>query len=312
MNTPGRQLRIGLWGAPGSGKTTFLAALAVAAARHPGAWVMSGVDEESAGFLRSATDLLTSARRFPESTAHPTELRFRFTGQREVPRRTLFRRVVDVENVSFELEVLDVPGSLFSASSIDDHRSDSLVDHLENCDGIVYLLDPEQEARQQDSFRYFHPIAQQLMARIMSSKTYSGTRLPQPVAVCLTKFDQPTVYRTASLRGFTVHQAEPPYQPVVPNELAADFYGLLVEHSANNTDLLDIGLRNYFSEVQYFVTSAIGFHMPGVRFQPADHLNVQRVGPGPNDFTIRGKISPINVFEPLLWLYDTAQATRPS
>ena len=58
--------RVGLWGAPGSGKTTFLAALNIAVNRARNQDLMIfGVDDVSTDFLVQNTAMLTQERRFP-------------------------------------------------------------------------------------------------------------------------------------------------------------------------------------------------------------------------------------------------------
>ena len=61
--------RVGLWGAPGSGKTTFLAALNIAVNRARNQDLMIfGVDDGSTDFLVQNTAMLTQERRFPPAT----------------------------------------------------------------------------------------------------------------------------------------------------------------------------------------------------------------------------------------------------
>src|SRR5262249_46536638 len=78
-----QELPLGLWGAPFSGKTTYLAALHIAATRWngPGHWIMNGVDDISSDRLVEWTDLLVRQRRFPEATWGSENLLFRFTGE---------------------------------------------------------------------------------------------------------------------------------------------------------------------------------------------------------------------------------------
>ena len=80
--------RIGLWGAPGSGKTTYLAALQIAVNRAQDRNLMIfGVDDSSTDFLVENTAMLTRERRFPAATALQQQLSWVLQLQTEVPVR---------------------------------------------------------------------------------------------------------------------------------------------------------------------------------------------------------------------------------
>lgn len=334
---PPKQLRIGLWGPPGSGKTTFLAALYIAIQRREGQgnWIMSGADENAHRFLLESMHHLTTSKTFPTMTFDATGMVFHFVGERVVMRRNKWGvKMPEIEKIAFDLEVLDVPGSMYgysadrqpdrqdggededgfqvralrtpspSPENITDH-DDRLLDHLQMCQGIIYLFDPQRDARAGDAFQFFYPVIQRLAGRIIGQYNFAGTRLPQHVAVCVTKFDQPDVYRKAYVRGFTIQDGEPPFLPRVDNDRAADFFQLLCEDPNTYTDLVAKGLRSHFHTLGYFVTSSIGFYVADQRFRPHDCMNVVRTGPGTTDFRIKGKVYPINVFEPLLWLQQS-------
>ena len=56
---------VGLWGAPGSGKTTFLAALYIAVARSSQDMNIFGADDKSTEFMVESNRMLTKEHRFP-------------------------------------------------------------------------------------------------------------------------------------------------------------------------------------------------------------------------------------------------------
>lgn len=150
-----KMLRVGLWGAPGSGKTTFLSALTIAAMRSERPLLVFGADEQSTDFLVHGTEAITGGRRFPPSTTSLPELRFTVRLQTNVTSRRRFGRMA-AEPVSVELniEMLDTPGMLFgSAPEVERHGNTSQlplpeadeIGRLADCDGIIYLFDPTQE-----------------------------------------------------------------------------------------------------------------------------------------------------------------------
>lgn len=330
---PPAQLRLGIWGPPGSGKTTYLAALRIAALRSdiPGNWIMNGTDPMSRRFLTDATDLLTDEHAFPVATEVQSNMVFRFTGERRVEYKPRFgRATVTTEPDAFELEVLDVPGGYYETKRASDPGLDDggmefpdsmadvssepfenseLLDHLQLCQGIIYLFDPERDFRQGDAFKYFHGTLEELAARTFQHG-YTEPRLPHRVAVCITKFDQPYVYRTAFQRGFTVQDGRPPHFPLVEDRRAAEFFHALAKDDHTNTDLVASALRKYFfpDRVRYFVTTSVGFHIKNGRFNLQDHSNVARDEDG--QYRIRGKVHPRNVLEPLLWMNESLKGGR--
>ncbi|MGV9680895.1 hypothetical protein ACWDSJ_36970 [Nocardia sp. NPDC003482] len=332
---PPVQLRLGMWGPPASGKTTFLAALKIATllSRRPGNWIMNGTDGPSSRFLQQMTDLLADQRVFPTATDAANGMTFRFTGERSVPGSPRFpgglgRRQPMTAREAFELDVLDVPGGTHAPDHTGadeepdlefadtdpiefDEMSDrtQMLDHLQACQGIVYLFDPGRDVRLGDAFKYFQGTLEELSSRIFQPG-YHGTRLPHCVAVCITKFDQPYVYQEAFRRGYSVRDTAPPYFPMVEDGRAGEFFHELCKDDHTNTNLVAKALERYFYEdrVKYFVTSSIGFYSVNGRFQARDPHNVEQVGDG--DFRIRGKVHPLNVIEPLIWLFDNLKAKR--
>lgn len=334
-------VRIGLWGAPGSGKTTYLASLNVAVNRWhgPGNWIMNGVTDESSEFLTHSTNLLTRQHVFHNATSDPQNVIFRFTGTEAPPpvRRGVFGRAKPVapQRVAFELDVLDVPGWYYRSNGhpveqqLDDEFSiagapggqrvtsltdteDQLLDHLEMCGGIIYLFDPVRDARTGDAFDFFHRMLEKLARRIFEQERYQGTYLPQHLAVCVTKFDDPEIYKAARRYGLTVQSEHPPHLPLVPDGYADEFFQRLCHESPNGTaDLVRGALSNHFDpqRLRVFVTSAIGFYVgDGRRFRPNDYANIKRGDDGQD--RIRGGVFPINVLEPLLWIHSRLRNAR--
>jgi hypothetical protein len=323
-----QKLRIGLWGSLSSGKTTYLAALNVASTRWngPGHWIMNGADGISSDRLVEWTDLLMRQRTFPPATLDPQNLRFRFTGldgeQRRQCRWAL--RPVPPQRQAFEL---DVPGGWYRDQPLLDDsevpfgedvaevnerspNEEDLIDRLASCSGLIYLFDPARDARNGDAFDFFHRTLERLARRAFEQVRCQGSRLPHHVAVCITKFDQPEVYKLARRYGLTVQAELPPGMPYVPDEHADEFFQLLCHSSRGNADMVRAALANYFdpAKIRVFVTSAVGFYVgERRRFRPNDYANVENGASGRDH--IRGYVYPINVLEPLLWLQ---RSSRPA
>lgn len=320
-------MRIGLWGALSSGKTTYLAALNIAATRWNGSrhWIMNGVDGISSDRLVEWTDLLARQRTFPPATSDTDNLLFRFTGLDGEHRRQSrwARRPVPPQRQAFDLDVpggwyrnrplLENPKASFGEDSTPaDERSpneEGLIEHLESCCGIIYLLDPFGDAREGDAFDLFHGVLERLARRMFEKARYREARLPHHVAVCITKFDRPEMYKLARRYGLAMRSELPPGMPYVPDEHAGEFFQLLCRNSRGNADMVSAALANHFdpAKIRVFVTSAVGFYVgERRRFRPNDYANVENGASGRAH--IRGNVHPINVLEPLLWLQRSSRS----
>src|SRR5215472_10331503 len=111
---PPRQARrtIGLWGAPGSGKTTFLGALYLAANRSGGGVTIVGENHDSTSFMSDSFRLLTREQRFPPATQSLTP----FSWQVRVEGRAGTGPVTpSTAPVRFSIDLMDAPGAIHNA-----------------------------------------------------------------------------------------------------------------------------------------------------------------------------------------------------
>jgi hypothetical protein len=333
--------RIGLWGAPQSGKTTFLAALNIAAISQPAApgrpsWIVIGGDDDAGAFLTENTDLLQNRHVFPSATPGLTALSWRFIGPPGPGGRLSgrgLRRGPRPEQTVFVVELLDVAGRYYGSSApknalparsvfadeeelgVFDDEADTpdewelLLDHLSMCDGLVYLFDPVREQRNNDSYEFFQRTLEQVTRRCYEANRLRGGKLPHFLAVCVTKFDEPAVFRQAFRTGVVMTGDEPERIPQVPDNLAKAFFDRLCDDSPEGSARLVRGsINNFFSadRISYFISSAVGFYIgPSGYFRTHDFTNVVRSG---GEARIRGAIRPINVLEPFLWLEESTRA----
>ncbi|RSN48578.1 hypothetical protein DMH08_33785 [Actinomadura sp. WAC 06369] len=326
MERPVRELRrIGLWGAPESGKTTFLAALQVAVLRSPEQWMLFGVNEESNDFLDTQTSMLTQHRQFPPATRFSNPLSWTLRGTTTVETGKRFGRRTKAVPMEFNIDLVDTPGAVFASKGVpgeamagggdnlgfdepDERPSeieeDDVIEHLAGCDGIVYLFDPTRERRRGDSYSYFQRTLLKLSRQVFRDRGSVDDRLPQHLAVCVTKFDAPEVYRKARVGGYLTYDDSPQMLPRVREDSAGHFFAELCRDSeVGNADLVLSSIQKYFhpDRVRYFATSAVGFYLgDSDRFTEKDYSNVAKNADG--GIEIRGKVWPINVVEPVLWL----------
>ena len=291
-HTGGHNFRIGMLGPKASGKTTYLAVLDFALAWATDSWVIRGVDSAAEQFL-SQNVMMLAQRHFAPATPFPEHLSFVLAGTTPTPpwRGWPFSRKRSVE---LQLDLLDLPGEYFR------HPSEEALDFLNDCDGILLLFDPVIEY---DRGHYYEYLRSTLLA-LSNRNRDRGTRLRHHVAVCITKFDDPYVYRKAAEGGYVGLTDSKNFMPKIKDGQARIFFRDLCT-SANNADLVMAILDHYFypKHIKYFVTSSIGFYIDSVtgRFDSSNFENVVQEDEY-SQHRIRGRVRPINVIEPLLWL----------
>ncbi|MDL4815221.1 hypothetical protein [Actinomadura opuntiae] len=309
---PERPRRIGLWGAPTCGKTTFLAALRIAAEEGEHDVRLVGCNRASTEFLADTTRQLKIERRFVPATRElPPNLAWQLHGThvkkvRPDTGKLRFKRRRPVP-YTVMLDLMDAPGGMFSsrpedraapapssglrfsssAGSDDGGSGDGggggdaeerLVRHLAGCDGLLFLFDPTREREMNDAYAFF----QRTVLQISELAGTSGVdhKLPHHLAVCITKFDHPEVYERAVRLGYVTPPASIFGMPRVDETRALEFFQDLYRgtHAHDPVNSLLNGIRSHFGEsrTRYFVTSAIGFYRDPLenRFLPEDYLNI--------------------------------------
>jgi hypothetical protein len=313
---------IGLWGATASGKSTFLSALFIAATRSPADLRVIGRNDDSTDFLVRNTHSLNAQHQFPPPTTYQQPLSW--TLKMSVPnpvRSRLFRPAPAMIPYDFRVDLQDAPGRAFAAvpevqptRSLDlggdEDDEPSVANYLANCQGLVLLIDPIRERELGDAHEFFHGTLLRIAQRV---EVPSDQRLPHYIAVCVTKFDDPSVFRFARDNDFLSYSEDDPLLfPRVHADEAEQFMRDLFAGSPLSDVALVLGaLRQYFypERIRFFVTSSVGFYVGSSgEFREEDYWNVVQVEDG--RYQIRGPIYPINVAEPLLWLGEQIAAGR--
>jgi hypothetical protein len=299
---------IAMLGAPSSGKTTFLAALSIALARHQKDWKVIGADKASADKLIDLTTQLTRHHAFPPATANIEAYQWLLVGHVTYTTTRWFRSERHEETVRIGLDLVDASGEISGPERATLGERDQLIDNLERSRGIVFIFDPIREFKVGDTFDHTFGVLAQLAQRMVDSPDFSKGRLPHYIAVCITKFDEIPVFKTAEKMDIlTVDPADPFGLPRVPDDDGRELFAQLCDVSrSGNADLVLKTLEQNFHEdhIKYFVTSAIGFYVDP-RNNLYDPDDIQNLLPGSNNSQkprIRGAVHPINVMEPLLWL----------
>ena len=307
-----RPAHIGILGPPACGKTTYLAVLDLAFARESEDWLIRGVDDTSDDFLNSRAMQLAQ-RYFPEGTEATSAVSFVLTGSMAAPSH-LVKHPPEHVPMELLLNLMDQPGGLLAGygqnSAMSPTRLDfggydhwdpyeDVLNYLENCDGLLIQFDPVREAALGDYYDY---LRRALLALSDRSRD-RGWYLPHRVAVCVTKFDDPSVFRRAAGGGHVQLDSTLGAMPRVSKSRSRAFFRDLCT-GANDADLVMALLEHYFhpDHIRYFATSSIGFYLnPATgRFNNSDFENIVEEENGSS--RIRGRVRPVNVVESLLWL----------
>jgi hypothetical protein len=237
--------------------------------------------------------------------------------------RSRWRRGPATVPFDFRIDLQDAPGRDYAAVPGPESEPDRLdldrdldldgdipdvASYLASCQGLLLLIDPIRERESGDAHEYFHGTLLRIAQRV---EVALGQRLPHYVAVCITKFDDPSVFRFARDNEFLSYgEYDPMMFPKVHDDEAEQFMrDMLAGSPVSDVELVLGALRQYFyaERIRYFVTSAIGFFVgPSGEFREDDFQNIAPVEEG--QFGVRGQLHPINVAEPLLWLGECIAA----
>ncbi|MGW1181439.1 hypothetical protein ACWD7Y_17640 [Streptomyces drozdowiczii] len=302
------RIRIGLWGAPRSGKTTYLAALPIAAMQyqrhHEGAWNISGMTPEANAYLAKGIDLLTRQRTFPEATMGVRDMAWSVQGPRKKGKLGVGGR-----RPNFVLDIQDAAGEVFG----DGHPQQAqLVARLARAEGLIYLFDPIGDASEAtETFNFLQSTLTQLTAQVRDRQGLIDGRLPHHVSVCVAKFDHPDIFRPAVDVGWVKQDTDETALPRVPEGQGERYFQWMCdEFRGANARLVRDALYAYFDRrrISYYATSAVGFRLtPQHVFdyndfvQPVQADRKQRLRTSP---------VPINVLEPLIDLEERVHRDR--
>jgi hypothetical protein len=305
--------RIGVWGSGRSGKTTFIAALPIAADRRTSeSWAVYGTDQAAAAYLGDSRIQLAVHKQFPipNLVMQPISWMFRCAN----PPSTGWWKVGQTQPIEFMLELQDPPGRLFNHDLVGTPQSEALLDYLEQADGLLYLLDPLTENRDTgDSMLHFFKALELLRARLANSGRLINGRLPHSLAVCVTKFDDANFFRTLMTERVArpmIKQDSSSLIPYVRPERKKEFFDFVCTRMLQAGMIRDAIAASFDpARVQYFETSAIGFRLNGnEQFDFRNYNNVNQTPIDPADpskgstYSVIDQVRPINVIEPLIFL----------
>jgi hypothetical protein len=306
----GAEPNITMWGAPGSGKTAFIAALNLALIHAENGWNLVGADPRSTRSLNDLTGTFGNRREFPDATDAMTYFNWNMQRQAEGPAPVARRRFSRPQEIPTQeprverinLKLLDLPGGDYDLAD-DPATQNLLIENLAGSKGILFLYDPVNEYKAGHAYQHFYSVLNMLASRMIAGNEF---RLPHRIAVCATKFDDAKVLQTARARNLlSIDSADPARRPKVSPEQARELFATLCSVARNpSVNLIRPTIEQFFHQdrIRFFATSSIGVYVDPARgkfdFDDSQNILVDRHG----DFNIRGMIQPMNIIEPVLWL----------
>ncbi|MEU8137314.1 hypothetical protein [Streptodolium elevatio] len=308
---PGNDVRVALWGASGSGKSTYLWALPRAlhgkAGRSDG-WTITPLDDTSRTYLADAETALVVDRVLPQGTLSSLSVRWLLARSSRSP----FDRLRPAPASRILLTVEDRPGGDYKDAL------DAAVAQLADADAIIYLYDPVSDSRERsETFQAFSSTLRAVSNRMLrNGQLREDGRLPQHLAVCVTKFDDPAIFDRACRGNWATQSDTKPYLPRIADRYAHDFFAELCKSTGGTGEEVRRLIQDSFMKerVRYYVTSSIGFNLDHEdEFDPDDYGNLdhepapQRGPRRPGADTspqyrerLRSIPVPVNVLEPLV------------
>ncbi len=299
---------IAMLGPTESGKSTFLCALRKALLEQDEEWMLFTRDPASQRRLEEMSSALVSEGGFPLPTHTVDTIQWILGGPVERKERTggRFSQVTTIKDqVEITLRLTDAPGGLGRADRIGLTERNDLIKQLADSRGILYMFDPIREHTHGDAFQRTESLLGELLGVLSEEPDFDG-KLPHHLAVCVTKLDDPRVFKTAEDLDLLIPDRNSKWG--FPRVHEADarrlFHALGQISRSGDGEAVPRLFERFFrpERINYYVTSAVGFmvNKRTRRFDPRDTANVYRTASDAP--LVRGPVHPINVVEPVLWI----------
>ncbi len=189
-------IRLGIWGTSGSGKTTYMLML-YEALKDSEAWLVE-LDPIARKFIRKNSNYLRQGFFSPPTeTAKELEI-FSYTLRRRIsPGSKIILNFIDAPGEFYE-NILSAKGrvkgkNIISSTPLSEEENKTpIIDYLMSCDGIIFLLDPENTEK--NGGRYSSLLEDLFLEFQERSKRtdidVDDPRLEQYMTFCVTKVDR--------------------------------------------------------------------------------------------------------------------------
>jgi hypothetical protein len=258
-------IRIGIWGTSGAGKTTYLARLYDAIALSDD-WTIQA-DREAAAFVDAHLTQIESGKfpeRTPKQTREPLKIfSYIITSKKNAQKQRqpligsgrIILNFVDAAGEFYEKVSLNEDGKAKVTSK--DGNDVDIVDYLVSCDGILFLLDP---VRSQEDGDAYSALLRRLFLKFQNlarERQPDLTHLEHYVAFGVTKIDRREIW-TRAVESLESHElAKDILGAKIFNQLKT-FYWIEPDAVRRKQEKEDPSKRGKINRCDFFSIAAIG------------------------------------------------------
>lgn len=170
-------IRIALVGLTGAGKTTSLTVLNHAMKQI--GWEIYWLDNQTRIRLLKSFDEMVNDGIYPPATEYEEENHYLFRVKQAPP---WISRLIKLNKRSFDVEIVDVAGRKYG---LEDYDERIFAEKVTKCDGILFLIDPEEKWRGQE-----HAHFGTVLMNAFNELELHRVKREMFVAFCVTKMDK--------------------------------------------------------------------------------------------------------------------------
>ncbi|NET45435.1 hypothetical protein [Okeania sp. SIO2B3] len=186
------QIRIGIWGGVGSGKSIYLTRLFECLEKSPNYRIAA--DDKAIEFIQTNKHILDNEKR-PGSLLKETDPAM---SELEIFRYTITSQSSWFQDVTIVWEFIDASGEFYENPDSNVQVSDgettyNIIEYLMSCHGIIFLLDPLRILKTEQTKTYRKLLSDlfiEFRRRSRSSVNQKVTPLEQYMAFCVSKVDE--------------------------------------------------------------------------------------------------------------------------
>jgi GTPase SAR1 family protein len=246
-------IRIGIWGSSGAGKTTYLTMLYHVLTRSD-RWIVKSGSDEADDFITRNSEAIENDE-FPARTEPDEDEKLKIYSYKLTREDSKYKG-------SITLQFIDAPGEFYERLGdknkkylVDDPKNPKadVIDYLMSCDGIIFLLDPDPDEQNLGKKKYstmLSKLFRDFDARNREKNNQEKDRLENYIAICVTKVDHDKIWEKANNQGADTY-VEELISPRMKLDDLKNYIWLEKDKNQRND-------RTKHNRCQFFYTSVLG------------------------------------------------------